>query len=72
MKGLLLGMLLVVGTLYILNFTLKKPKDWMIFCLIGVVACAVMAVLLFSEYRISRRIVSEGPLIDEITEVCDE
>lgn len=71
-RGLLLGMLLVVGTLYILNFTLKKPKDWMIFCLIGVVACAVAAVLLFSQHKISRRDVSQGPLIDKLAEARDE
>ena len=71
-RGLLLGMLLIVGTLYILNFTLKKPKDWMIFCLIGVVACAVVAVLLFSRNKAVRNPPADGPLIDVITEVCDE
>ena len=71
-RGLLLGMLLIVGTLYILNFTLKKPKDWMIFCLIGVVACAVVAVLLFSRSKAVRNPPADGPLIDVITEVCDE
>lgn len=71
-RGLLMGMLLVVGTLYILDFTLKKPKNWMIFCLIGLVACAVTVVLLFSRHQINRRTVPSAPLIDEITEACDE
>ena len=72
LQRLLLGMLVVVGTLYIVDFRLKKPKNWVIFLLIGVVACAVAAVLLFSRSRAVRSEPADGPLIDVITEVCDD
>lgn len=71
-RVVLLVMLLVVATLFILNFKLSKPKNWMIFTLIGIVACAVVVILLFSQHRVARRDFHSGPLIDEIAEDCNE
>lgn len=68
---LLLITMLVVGTLYIVDFRLRKPKDWMIFVLIGIVACALAAVLLFSQNKTIHR-ESTTPLIEWLTESCDE
>lgn len=64
--------MLIVGTLYIIDFRLKKPKDWMIYALIAVVACAVIAVTLFSSHKTIHRQRQSPPLIDRITESCDE
>lgn len=71
-QWMLLGTMLVVGTLYIVNFRMRKPKDWIIFVLIGIVACAVIAVLLFSQYKTIHRDRASPPLIDRITESCCE
>ena len=69
---MLFATMLIVGTLYIIDFRLKKPKDWMIYALIGIVACAVIAVVLFSTNKTIHRERSSPPLIDRITESCDE
>lgn len=71
-QGMLFVTMLVVGTLYIIDFRMKKPKEWMIFVLIGIVACAVVAVLLFSQHKTIHRDRSSTPLIDRIMESCDE
>lgn len=69
---ILFGTMLIVGTLYIVDFRLRKPKDWMIYTLIGVVACAVITVALFSSHHTIHRERQSLPLIDRITEFCDE
>ncbi len=69
---MLFAAMLIVGTLYIVDFRLKKPKDWMIYTLIGIVACAVIAVALFSSHQTIHRERQSPPLIDRITESCDE
>ncbi len=69
---MLFATMLIVGTLYIVDFRLRKPKDWMIYTLIGIVACAVIAVALFSSQKTIHRERQSPPLIDRITESCDE
>lgn len=69
---MLFAAMLIVGTLYIVDFRLKKPKDWMIYTLIGIVACAVIVVALFSSHQTIHRERQSPPLIDRITESCDE
>lgn len=69
---MLFATMLIVGTLYIVDFRLRKPKDWMIYALIGIVACAVIAVALFSSQKTIHRERQSPPLIDRITESCDE
>lgn len=71
-QWMLLATMLIVGTLYIIDFRMRKPKDWMIFVLIGIVACAVVAVALFSHNQTIHRNRQSPPLIDRITESCDE
>ncbi len=70
--ALLAGVLLAVGTLFIVDFRLRKPKDWMIFALIGIVACALVVVVLFSRYRVARRAPVDGTFVDEIPEDCSD
>jgi CDP-diacylglycerol--serine O-phosphatidyltransferase len=72
-RDLLVVMLLVVGTLFIVDFRLKKPKNWMIFLLIAVVAVAVALLLLFARHKVARQPAeAEAPLIDVITEDADD
>lgn len=44
---------LVVGTLFIVNFKLRKPSNAMLVVLVLVVAVAVVAILLFSKYHVT-------------------
>lgn len=71
-RYILLAMLLVVGTLFIVDFRIKKPKNWAIGVLCAVVGCAVVVVLLFSRNQVVRHPPMDGPLIDVLTESCDE
>ena len=50
---LLLFVLAVVGTLFIVDFKLKKPSNAFLTVLVILVACAVIAIFLFSKYHIS-------------------
>lgn len=45
--------LLVVGTLFIVNFRLRKPSNAMLCVLVLVVAAAVVTVFLFSRYHVT-------------------
>lgn len=69
---ILLGMLLIVGTLFIVDFQIKKPQNAVIAALCAVVGCAVVVVLLFSRNRVVRHPPADGPLIDVLMESCDE
>lgn len=69
---ILMGMLLIVGTLFIVDFKLRKPKNWMLMCLIALVGCAVVVVLLFSRNKVVRHPPADGPWIDAITAPSDE
>lgn len=50
-KWALLATLLVVGTLFIVNFRLSKPSNRFLCVLVLVVACAVTAILIFSKHH---------------------
>lgn len=50
---LLLFVLAVVGTLFIVDFKLRKPSNAFLAVLVILVACAVIAIFLFSKYHIS-------------------
>ena len=50
-----------------LDFKLKKPKNWVIMCLIAIVACAVAVIVLFSRTRAVRlHPPVSGRLIDQL------
>lgn len=49
---ILLGMLFLVGLLFIVDFKLRKPKNWMLAVLIVLVAAAVLVIILYSRHYI--------------------
>lgn len=49
---ILLGMLFLVGFLFIFDFKLHKPKNWMLAVLIALVAVAVLIIVLYSNHYI--------------------
>lgn len=65
-KWVLLITLFVVGTLFIINFKLKKPTNKELCCMVIAVAIAVLIILLFSKYHILHIQVHENPLMEEI------
>lgn len=67
-KWVLLATLFLVGTLFIVNFKLKKPSNEQLTFLIIIVAIAVTVIFIFSRYHIIHKPVHEKPLIDEISE----
>lgn len=67
-KWVLLSMLFVVATLFIINFRVKKPTNKQLILIVIVVAVIVSVILLYSNYRIRRKIVPEEALINEL---CD-
>ena len=72
-RVVLLVMLLVVATLFIVDFKLQKPKNWVVMCLIAIVACAVVVIVLFSRNRVVRyHPPVSGPLIDELIGSANE
>jgi CDP-diacylglycerol--serine O-phosphatidyltransferase len=67
-KWVLLSMLFVVATLFIINFRVRKPTNKQLILIVIVVAVIVSVILLYSNYRIRRKIVPEEALINEL---CD-
>ena len=65
-KWVLLATLLVVGTLFIVNFKLRKPSNKLLTLLVVVVACAVVVILLFSKYHMIHVPVRENALMEEM------
>lgn len=65
-KWVLLGTLFVVGTLFIVNFKLRKPTNRQLCFLVILVACAVAAILFFSRYHVIRMPVRENALMEEL------
>ncbi|MFA9467017.1 MAG: phosphatidylcholine/phosphatidylserine synthase [Velocimicrobium sp.] len=62
----LLATLFIVGTLFIINFRLRKPTNKELSLLVTVVACAVIVILMFSRYHILHIQVHENPLMQEL------
>ena len=54
--------LFIVGTLFIVDFKLKKPNNVMLFLLVAVVAAAVLIIIIFSSYKIPKLRFPEMPL----------
>ncbi|MCI5494164.1 MAG: CDP-alcohol phosphatidyltransferase family protein [Lachnospiraceae bacterium] len=67
-KCVLMVVLAVVGTLFIVDFKLKKPSNKMLAVLVFIVAAAVIVILLFSKYHIIRVPVFESPLLQKMME----
>lgn len=67
-KCVLMVVLAVVGTLFIVDFKLKKPSNKMLAVLVFIVAAAVIVILLFSRYHIIRVPVFESPLLQKMME----
>lgn len=64
----MLATLLTVGTLFIVNFRVKKPTNKMLFLFVIIVAIAVIMIMLFSKYHIIRIPIRENALIDRLLE----
>lgn len=54
--------LVIVGTLFIVDFKLKKPNNITLFFLVAIVAAAVLTILIFSSYRVPKLRFPEVPL----------
>lgn len=54
--------LFIVGTLFIVDFKLKKPNNVALFFLVAIVSAAVLIVLIFSRYRVPKLRFPETPL----------
>ena len=65
-RWILLVTLLIVGTLFIVDFKLKKPSNKQLLLMIIVVTIAVTAILFFSKYHIIHIPVHERALIEEL------
>ena len=69
---ILTAMLLLVGTCFIIDFKMKRPKDAVIWLLIVLLAVAVVLIFFFAHFRIYREPVRSGPLIDDFIRWFDE
>ena len=67
-KWVLLGMLFIVGTLFILKFRLRKPTNKQLIILVIIVSFIVSFILLYSDYYIKHNIVKEKALINDFYE----
>lgn len=67
-RCVLMVVLAVVGTLFIVDFKLKKPSNKMLAVLVFIVAAAVIVILLFSKYHVIRVPVFESPLLQKMME----
>lgn len=54
--------LFIVGTLFIVDFKLKKPNNITLFFLVAIVSVAVLTILIFSRYRVPKLRFPEVPL----------
>lgn len=54
--------LVIVGTLFIIDFKLKKPNNVTLFFLVAIVSVAVLIILIFSSYRVPKLRFPEMPL----------
>lgn len=54
--------LVIVGTLFIVDFKLKKPNNITLFFLVAIVSAAVLTILIFSSYRVPKLRFPEMPL----------
>ena len=64
--------MLATGVLFVVDFRLRKPKNWQIAVLIVLVGCAAVVTLLFSRYKVPLRQLTEEPLVDTSMISCEE
>ena len=62
------GVLIVVGTMFVTDFRLKKPSNIGALAIAAIVGVAVLVIVLFSQYRISRMREMEGPALVDMDE----
>jgi Phosphatidylserine synthase len=67
-KWSLLVTLFVVATLFILNFRFKKPTSKQLYSLVIIVACAVLIILLYSDYHIKHKHIDEKALMEQLSD----
>jgi len=68
---LLMFLLLIVGTLFIVDFKLHKPSKKVLFLLILFTAAAVAVILIFTQYRVPEP-EPEPEISEEIAELFEE
>ena len=54
--------LFIVGTLFIVDFKLRKPNNIALFFIVAVVAAAVLIIVIFSSYNVPKLRFPEMPL----------
>jgi len=54
--------LFIVGTLFIVDFKLKKPNNITLFFLVAIVSAAVLVIIIFSSYHVPKLRFPEMPL----------
>ncbi len=54
--------LCIVGTLFIVDFKLRKPNNITLFFIVAIVAAAVLIIIIFSSYNVPKLRFPEMPL----------
>lgn len=60
--------LLVVGILFVIDFRFRKPNNRMLAVLVLVVAAALLALVIYSTFRVPKPSQDSNPIIDKIFE----
>lgn len=60
--------LLVVGVLFVVDFPFRKPNNHTLAVLVAVVAAALLALVIYSTFRVPRPSEDSSPIIDKIFE----
>lgn len=66
---LLRVLMLVISVLFVLDFTIKKPKLWQVIVMILIACAAAVIILLFSKYRLPHRQKPEEPWVEATSEL---
>lgn len=67
---LLRCIMLIIGILFVIDFKMRKPKNWQLALMIFIVGIAAAITLLFSHYKLPSKTEPEEPLVD-IEEISD-
>lgn len=57
-------MMLLISLLFVVDFKIRKPKNWQIVVMICIILAAAIAILMFSDYELPRRLKPEEPLVE--------
>ncbi|MCI8550682.1 MAG: CDP-diacylglycerol--serine O-phosphatidyltransferase [Lachnospiraceae bacterium] len=60
--------LLVVGILFVVDFPFRKPNNHVLAVLVAVVAAALLALFIYSKFRVPKPTEDSNPIIDKIFE----